>query len=113
MAEAPARSGPTQITTTVTTIVTAGGAGTWSLLRHIVIANETSGAITVSVGIDTAGSDAVGEHIFKDVSIAAGDSLLWDGFLPLMGHASTPDKLYAICSVTNGATATVGMVSGP
>lgn len=113
MPEAPARSGPTQITTTTTTIVTAGGANTWKLLRHIIIENEGTSAITATVGIGTSNTDAAGKRIFKNVPIGAGDSLTWDGFLPLMGHASTPDLLYALCSASNGATITVGMVTGP
>jgi hypothetical protein len=101
------------VAATTTTIVTAAGAGTWKLLRHIVVANESSAAILVSIGIDTAGTNDDGEHLFKNASIEAGDSLVWDGFLPLLGHASAPHKLYAICSDASAATITVGMVTGP
>lgn len=116
MAEAPTRSGPTLLTTanTTQTIVTAGGAATWTIIRDITIVNETTGQVVVSIGIGTTNADAAGKRLLKSVTLAVASlPFTWGGFLPLIGSGSTPDLLYAVCDTTNGATITIGAVTGP
>lgn len=116
MAEAPVRGGPTLLTTANTpqAIITAGGAATWTIVRDITIVNETSQVVVVSVGINTAATDAAGKRIIRQVSVQPGTTpFTWGGFLPLIGSGSTPDLLYAVCDTASGATVTVGAVTGP
>lgn len=115
MAEAPKRAGPSLVTTANTgqAIYTAPGASTWGILREIDVANELSYAVMVSIGIGTAATDAAGKRIIASVSVQPNDSWSWSGFLPLFGHATTPDLLYVACSVANAVTVTVGVVEGP
>lgn len=115
MAEAPTRAGPTLLTTanTAQAIYTAGGAGTWAIVRDITVVNETSGAVIVTYGIYTSAADAAGRRLANNVTLAAGgEPFTWGGMLPLLG-GSTPDVLYALCNTTNGATVTLGLITGP
>ena len=114
MAEAPARAGPTLLTTAATsqTIITAGGAGTWTIVRTILIACVNLTAVNVTIGIGTANTDTSAKRILDTVTIARGQSFEWSGYLPLIGSA-TPDLLYALCDTANGATITCGTVTGP
>lgn len=116
MAESPKRAGPTLLTTanTTQTIYTAGGASTWGILRDITVANETTGLVSFSIGIGTSNTDAAGKRIVKSVTLQAGDPpFSWGGFIPLLGHATTPDLVYALCDTANGASVTLGIVEGP
>jgi hypothetical protein len=112
MAELPTRAGPTLLGTATATIATAGAASTWRIVRSILVANVTAAAVTVTVGVGTANADDAAKRILNAVSVPAGDTLEWAGFLPLLGGA-TPDLLYALCSVASGVTITVGLVDGP
>lgn len=115
MAESPLRAGPTLLTVAATsqTILTAGAASTWFIVREIVVVNETAAAVAVTIGVGTTNTDAAGKRILKSQTIQPNDIWTWGGFIPLAGHASTPDLLYALTDTTNGATVTVGYVSGP
>lgn len=115
MTEIPARGGPTLLTTAGTpqTIVTAGAAGTWTLLRDLAVTNETASAVTVSIGIGTTNTDAAGKRRYTKWPIQPGSALLESLFGPLFGSGSTPDLLYAVCDTANGATITVAAVTGP
>jgi hypothetical protein len=116
MAEAPVRGGPTLLTTANTsqTIITAGGAGTWTILRDITIVNETTGIVVVTYGIGTSNTDAAGKRLAKSIALQPGGlPFTWGGFAPLIGSGSTPDLLYALCDTANGATVTIGAVTGP
>lgn len=115
MAETPTRSGPTALGTSTATIKTAGGAATWVLVRSIVVTNVHSAALTVTVGVGTSNTDTAAKRIASALPLAVGETveLLAPGFLPLLGHATTPDLLYALCSVANGVTLTLGHVEGP
>lgn len=116
MSESPVRGGPTLLTAANTpqTIVTAGGAATWTLLRDITITNETDSQVSVWLGIGTTNTDAAGKRLMRKVTIQPnGPPYTWGGLIPLIGHATTPDLLYAMCDTANGATVTVGAVTGP
>jgi hypothetical protein len=116
VAETPVRSGPTLLTTanTTQTIITAGGAGTYTLIRDLTIVNETTGAVIVTYGIGTTNADAAGKHLLETLTLQPGGlPFTWGGFLPLIGSGTTPDLLYALCNTANGATITVGAVTGP
>lgn len=115
MAEAPARYGPTLLTTANTsqTIITAGATGSWTIVRDISILNETTGFVLITYGIGTTNADAAGKRLLRTFQLAANDQpYTWGGFLPLFGGAS-PDLLYAMCDTANGATITIGAVTGP
>lgn len=116
MAETPARSGPTALTTSSQTIVTAGGASTWTLLRKLVIANTGSVPVNVTVGIGTSNTDAAAKRLLNGIVVQPGESLIEDGFAVLLGNASTPDLLYALItpSTSQGsATIYAATVTGP
>jgi hypothetical protein len=115
MAESPTRAGPTILTTanTTQTILTAGAASTWTIIRDITIVNEVTGVVVVTYGIGTANTDAAGKRLLKTVSLQPSSlPYTWGGFLPLIGGAS-PDLLYAMCDTASGATITIGAVTGP
>jgi hypothetical protein len=115
VAEAPARPGPAAVTAANTsqTVVVAGAAGTWEIIRDITIVNETDGLVTVTYGIGTTNTDAVGKRLLRKYGLSPGGlPFSWGGFLPLMG-GSSPDLLYIICDTANGATVTLGAVTGP
>jgi hypothetical protein len=117
VAEIPTRGGtPTLLTTANTpqTILTAGASLTWTIIRDITIVNETSGVVIVTYGIGTSNADAAGKRLLKSFSLSPGAlPFTWGGFLPLLGATSNPDLLYAECDTTNGATITVGAITGP
>jgi hypothetical protein len=114
VAEVPKRGGPTLVGTTALTIYTAPtDVSKWSIMRTVLLVNETSGPIIVSAGIFTSASDAIGRRIASQVTIQSDENWEWTGFLPLNPHATTPDIVYAISSVASGLTATVGVVEGP
>jgi hypothetical protein len=116
MTEIPDRSGPTALTTSSQTIVTAGGAATWTLVRKLVIANTGNAAVNITVGIGTTNTDTTAKQILPSVTIQPGQSLIEDGFAVLKGHASTPDLLYALltpAASTGAATIYAALVTGP
>lgn len=115
MAELPTRAGPTALTTSSATIKTAGGAGTWIIVRSIVATNVDTVERTVTVGVGTSNTDTDAKQIARGVPVPAGDAvqLLPNGFMVLAGHASTPDLIYALCSANDKVNLTVSMVEGP
>lgn len=115
MAELPNGAGPTLLTTASTsqTIYTAGGASTWAILRTIHVACEHDTSCKITVGKGTSNTDAAGKRFVRAAQLLAGETWEWSGFLYLAGHASTPDLIYALTDQTNGATITLGVVTGP
>ncbi len=115
MAETPTRVLPTALGTSTASIKTAGGASTWVIVRSIIICNIHTAAVTVNVGIATTNTDTDTTRIASGLSVAPGETieLISPGFVVLLGHASTPDILHALCSVANKATITLGMIEGP
>lgn len=116
MAETPTRAGPTLITAANTpqTIYTAGGAGTWAIVRSIVVTNVGPAVAKVNVGIGTSNADTAGKRIASGVEVQPAQSLeiLAYGFLPLAGGAS-PELLYAVADFANVLNVTLGMITGP
>lgn len=97
---------------TGTTIITAGGSG-WTLVRDLTLCNETNGPVTVSLGMGTTNTDAVGKRQEKSLTLQPGDpSYKWAGVWVLAGGGS-PDLLYVVCDTANGVTVTLGAVTGP
>lgn len=121
MAETPERSGPTLLTTASTSVTVhtaSGGAGTWDIVRSILVANLTSAEVKVTIGVGTSNTDTTAKRIASAVPILAGETAdipLTEKatFLVLKGHATTPDLIYAFCNTTNGATVTTSLVRGP
>ena len=115
MAETPKRVLPTALGTSTASILTAGAAGTWQIIRSILVANIHNASVTVNVGVATSNTDTDTTRIASGVSVGVGETveLLAPGILILQGHASTPDVLHALCSVANKATITVAYVEGP
>lgn len=114
MAVSPTRAGPTLVGTSATAIATAGAASTYRIIRYVIVANELDVSVKVTLGIYTSAADAAGRRIARANEIPANTEVeigpLW---MPLIGHASTPDILYAICDQASAATVTVGLVDGP
>jgi hypothetical protein len=113
MAETPDKAGPTQLTTASQTIVTAGGASTWTLIRKLVLTNVTTAPINVTVGIGTSNTDTTAKRILSQVTVQPGQALIEDGFAVLEGHASTPDLLYAFCDTATACNIYLALVTGP
>lgn len=113
MAEAPVRGGPTLLTASAAAIYTAGAASTWAILRHITVTNETEATAKFTIGVNTAATDTAGKRLAKSIDLPAGETWEWNGWVPLIGHASTPDLVYALASVASSATVTLGLVTGP
>ena len=112
MSESPNRAGPTLLSAANTPqqIVT-GTSPNWPILREIIVVNETTGDVAITVGINTSSTDVAGKRITPPALVLhAGETFEWAGFLPLKGST---EQLYAQCSVANGATITVGYVDGP
>lgn len=115
MSEVPTRPGPTALGTSTATIKTAGAANSWVIVRKILVTNVHTADVTVTVGVGTSNTDTAAKRIASAVTVPVNQTLdlLEDGFLPLSGHASTPDLLYALCSVASGANITLGCIEGP
>lgn len=113
MAEVPTRAGPTLVGTSPVTIYTAGGAGTWTIVRSIVLANVTGSTIKATVGIGTSNTDAVSKWVVPSVDVLANEVLVLDVMVPLAGHASTPDLVYADANAASSLAVTLGVVTGP
>lgn len=115
MTETAKRVLPTALGTGTATILTAGGAGTWQIIRSIIVANIHTAAVTVNVGVATSNTDTDTTRIASALSIGVGETveLVAPGMVILQGHGSTPDILHALCSVANKATITVAYVEGP
>lgn len=112
MAESPDRAGPTLLTAANTpqTIVSGTGVG-WPIVRSIRVVNELAVDVKITVGIYTSAADAAGRRITPpNLVLHPGESYQDDVFLPF--HGAT-EVLYAMCDTANGATVTVGIVSGP
>jgi len=117
MAETPNRAGPTVLSTSAAVILTAGAAATWMIVREITIPNVTATPLNVTVGVDsTSGAiaDTLAKQLFSAVTVQPGSTLTISGFkLVLLGHATTPDRIYAFCSSASGANIYIPYVSGP
>lgn len=114
MAETPKRSGPTALSASSATIYTALGASTWSILRSIMLCNESATDVQVTVGVGTTNADAAGKRILRLVQVPSYQTVDYPSlFIPLAGHASTPDLVYGFASVASALTITLGVVEGP
>jgi hypothetical protein len=87
--------GPILLTNSSVTLYTVPAATTL-IIRNIIIANTSAGAVTVRLSI---GADAAGTRILPDVSIPANSVFDWSGFLvlatgqTLRGQAGTTNLL--------------------
>jgi len=117
MAEVPNRVLPTALTTSAAVILTAGGAGAWTIVRRITVANVTSVPVNVTIGVDAnsgAIADATSKQIYSGATVQGGASMTLDGFeIVLIGHASTPDRIYAYASAASSLNIYIPYVSGP
>jgi hypothetical protein len=109
MADALARFGPAQPGTTATTLITAGAAGTYTVIRHLHVVNTTAATQTITVGINGV---TAALSLWFNFPIDPSDFLDWTGNVPLLGSA-TPDTLQALQSNAGALTVTVGAVTGP
>lgn len=111
MADALARYGPTQPSNAGnTTLVTAGGAGTYTVVRQIHVANTTAATAWVTIGI---GGVTAALAFMYQLPVDPGDVYDWVGNLPLLGSATTPDTLIATQQTAGALTVTIGAVTGP
>ena len=67
-------AGPAYIASSATNIYTPPASTIYTVIRHIHIANVTTGAITFSLYIGATGGSTGGTEIFKDYSVAAKSS---------------------------------------
>lgn len=121
MAETPNRVLPVPLTTSTQTIYTAGGAGTWTVIRQIRVVCVDAVQVTVHYGIGTSNTDTAAKRIGDNVVVLSGkpyiDSGGDDGPIVLKGHATTPDLLYALIAAgggdNNDANIYVSVIEGP
>lgn len=113
MAESPNRTLPAALPTSATALVTAGGAGTWTVVRTIQVANTDTVIRYVTFGIHTAATDAASRRIISAEPVLQNSSFVYDGYLVLMGHASTPDILYGLGDAASVLACSVHYVTGP
>jgi hypothetical protein len=118
MAEAAVRAGPTLLTTahTTQTIWTAGALGTYGILRTILVCHEGpvgASAINFTIGIGTTNADAAGKRIVNKATIHHGQVWSENFWIPLFGHATIPDLVYALCDTAAGVSITLAMITGP
>jgi hypothetical protein len=111
VAETPVRAGPTLLTTANTSQTIYTNATTWTILRSFLIANETSSTVTVTVGVGTNNTDAAGKRLVLNASIDPGESL--PSPPGMMVPLAATDVVYALSNTANGATVTLGVVTGP
>ena len=113
MAEAPARSGPSSIGASAAAIYTAGGASTWAIMRSFVVTNSDTVPRWFTLGIHTSAADSQPKRIANRIQLQPNQQYIWEGFLPLLGHASTPDILYGLAEVADQITISIGLLTGP
>ena len=94
--------GPFSVNNTEDTLYTVPGATT-AILRNIHIANTTSSAATIKLGI---GADAAGTRLLSDFSVPANGTYDWTGFLPM----AATETLRATGGTDNALTITVSAV---
>ena len=102
MANTAARSGPTTINNTATTLHTTN-TGEQFIVRNIHIANVTGTAATLKLSI---GADAIGTRLLGDVSIPAAGTYDWSGFLVL----ESDETIQATGGTDDALTATISGV---
>lgn len=110
--ETPDRVLPQALSATAATILTAGAAGTYYIVRHITLANVTSVDVRTIVGLANASGDTLAKRIVPNVLVPAYDTIEWDGYRIMKGHASTPDLLYALCETASAVNISIDLVSG-
>lgn len=94
--------GQSQIANTTTTIYTAT---VKSIVKHITITNTTTSDATITVYVDTNGTNATdAEAILKGWTVPANDFLTWNGFIPIEAGAT----IKAIGGTNNAITITIG-----
>lgn len=82
MAGTPKVTGPTALTTTLTTnIYNQTSALIYDVIRHIHISNVTSAAATFSLWLGATGANAAGTELFKGRNVAANAEYDWYGTL--------------------------------
>lgn len=74
-------AGPAYLASSVADIYTPPASTIYTLIRHIHIANVTSGAVTFTLYVGATGGSAAGTELFKGKSIAAND--VFDWYTPL------------------------------
>lgn len=67
-------AGPAYLAAGATDIYTPAAATIYTVIRHIHIANVTSGAVTFTMYVGATGGSAAGTELFKGFSIAANSS---------------------------------------
>ena len=112
MAETPDRVLPVALGATSSPVYTAGGAGTWAIVRAILLTCTDGTPVNVTVGFGTSSTDTAARRILDRVTVNPGEPFDWSGFLVVKGGA-TPDLLYAFADRTGAANITISMVTGP
>ena len=96
-------SGPAYIAASATNIYTPEASTIYTVIRHIHIANVTTGAITFTLYVGATGGSAAGTELFKLVSVAANSSYDYYCTLKML----STDFLSGLASAGSSLTITV------
>ncbi len=96
-------SGPAYLASSATNIYTPEAATIYTVIRHIHIANVTTGAVTFTLYVGATGGSSGGTELFKGVSVPANSYL---DYYPLLKLLST-EFLTGLASAGSSLTITV------
>lgn len=96
-------SGPAYLSSSAADIYTPPASTIYTVIRHIHIANVTSGAVTFTLYIGGTGGSSGGTELFKGYSVAANSSFDYYGILKMI----STDFLSGLASAGSSLTITV------
>lgn len=96
-------AGPAFIAASATNIYTPAASTIYTIIRHIHVANVTSGAVTFTLYVGATGGSAAGTELVKALSLPA--SLTWDFYCGL--RMDSTDFLTGLASAGSSLTITV------
>src|SRR3954470_17966283 len=106
MAGTPKRiAGPAYLAASATNIYTPAASTIYAIIRHIHIANVTTGAVTFSLYIGATGGSTGGTELAKNLSVPA--NLTWDYY-----GAQRMDSTDFLTGLASAATSLVITVEG-
>lgn len=94
---------PAFLSSSVANIYAPPASTIYTVIRHIHIANVTSGAVTFTLYVGATGGSAAGTELFKGYSVAANSAF---DYYPVLRMAST-DFLTGLASAGTSLTITV------
>lgn len=110
MADVLTRYGPAVPGVAGSTLITAGLANTYTVLRHLHVVNTSAAACWYTAAINGV---LAANALYWQLVLQPGDFLDWTGNIPLIGNATTPDTLQHLAQTATSLTVVVGTVVGP